>query len=248
MNLNSQSPIPLYMQLAQRLRLGIKSGTYTVDEKIPSENILADQYSIGRPTVRQATDLLVREGLLQRRRGSGTFVLPAPEKIDLFSLTGTTAALKQSSLPSETQLLRKPTLLSANEAPEQSKLPQVLAQRPLYTLQRLTRIDGKAALLEHMYLVADIFQGLESINLENQSLSSLVRDEFHLQATAADQSFDICYPDQTISQALELDNRQAALHVSRLLHFGDLEGAIYCDIYCRTDRFQFSQNITVTEA
>jgi GntR family transcriptional regulator len=247
MNLNNQSPIPLYIQLAQRLRSGIESGVYAVDEKIPSENILADQFSIGRPTVRQATDLLVREGLLQRRRGSGTYVLPPPQKIDLFSLTGTTAALQKSKVASETQLLCKPVLLSGEEVSTQSQLPAVLAQRELYTLQRLTSINGKAALLEHMYLVADVFQGIERLDLENQSLSRVVSDEFHLHATAADQSFDICYPELKVAQSLELDSAQPALHVSRLLHFGDLEGAIYCDIYCRTDRFQFSQNITVTE-
>ena len=100
--------------------------------------------------------------------------------------------------------------------------PAVLAQRELYTLQRLTSIDGKAALVEHMYLVADVFQGIENLDLENQSLSRVVSDEFHLHATAADQSFDICYPELKVAQALELDSAQPALHVSRLLHFGDL--------------------------
>jgi GntR family transcriptional regulator len=76
MSLNTQSPVPLYRQLAQRLRANIERGELAVSQKIPSENELASEYGIGRPTVRQATDLLVREGILQRRRGAGTFVLP----------------------------------------------------------------------------------------------------------------------------------------------------------------------------
>ena len=48
----------------------IRSGEYSAGSKIPSENTLATQYSIGRPTARQAIDMLVRKGLLSRRRGS----------------------------------------------------------------------------------------------------------------------------------------------------------------------------------
>ncbi|MCP4207766.1 MAG: GntR family transcriptional regulator, partial [Shimia sp.] len=92
MSLNTHSPIPLYQQLADRIRYEIETGGYRVNDKIPSEHVLAKQYAIGRPTVRQATDLLVRKGILQRKRGSGTFVLPPTQRIDLFSLTGTSAA------------------------------------------------------------------------------------------------------------------------------------------------------------
>ena len=105
MALNPQSPLPLYQQLAERIRAGIAAGTYQADEKIPSEHELARQYSIGRPTVRQATDLLVREGVLQRKRGSGTFVLPPSQPIDLFSLAGTSAAFGQSDLDADITLI-----------------------------------------------------------------------------------------------------------------------------------------------
>ena len=242
MQLNEQSPIPLYMQLAKRLRADIECGKHGVDEKIPSEHILAEQHGIGRPTVRQATDLLVREGLLQRRRGSGTYVLPPPKRIDLFSLAGTSAALQQSQLPSQTTLLRKASLLQAHE-----QAPEVLAQVPVYALHRLTRIESKAVLLEHIYLRADLFQGIEHISLEDKSLSRIVRDEFHLQATAADQSFNIVTPTGDVAGQLELAKQQPVLHVSRMLHFGDNQNAIYCDIYCRTDRFQFSQSIIIPD-
>ena len=82
MTLNASSPIPLYRQLALRIREHIDRGEIGVSEKIPSEHRLAREYGIGRPTVRQATDLLVREGVLQRRRGSGTFVLPPYTELD----------------------------------------------------------------------------------------------------------------------------------------------------------------------
>ncbi|MBW2575327.1 MAG: GntR family transcriptional regulator, partial [Deltaproteobacteria bacterium] len=69
--LNSKSPIPLYRQLADILLIKIRSGEYTSGSRIPSENSLSASYGIGRPTARQATDLLVRKRILVRKRGSG---------------------------------------------------------------------------------------------------------------------------------------------------------------------------------
>ncbi|MBW2180744.1 MAG: GntR family transcriptional regulator, partial [Deltaproteobacteria bacterium] len=64
--LNSKSPIPLYRQLADILLAKIRSGEYTSGSRIPSENSLSTSYGIGRPTARQATDLLVSKRILVR--------------------------------------------------------------------------------------------------------------------------------------------------------------------------------------
>ena len=79
MSLNTHSPVPLYRQLAEQIGADIDAGVYAVSARIPSETDFADRLSIGRPTVRQATDLLVRQGRLERRRGSGTYVFTADE-------------------------------------------------------------------------------------------------------------------------------------------------------------------------
>ncbi len=66
--LNHTSPIPLYHQLADILQERIRSGQYSPGQMIPSETGLAKEYGIGRPTVRQAMDTLVKKGLIQRKR------------------------------------------------------------------------------------------------------------------------------------------------------------------------------------
>ena len=65
--------IPLYHQIADRLRTGIASGAYPPDSRLPTEHELAAQLGVSRPTVRQALDLLAREGMVVRVKGSGTF-------------------------------------------------------------------------------------------------------------------------------------------------------------------------------
>ena len=105
--LNPQSPIPLYRQLSDLLREGIRSGEYPAGTRVPSEHRLAEQYEIGRPTVRQAIDVLVREQLLSRKRGSGTFVRKESGEVDLFSLAGTIASFHKKGLDVTTRILNK---------------------------------------------------------------------------------------------------------------------------------------------
>lgn len=65
---------PIYHQIAGRIRAEIVSGAYPLDSRLPTEHELAGQMGVSRPTVRQALDLLAREGLVVRVKGSGTFV------------------------------------------------------------------------------------------------------------------------------------------------------------------------------
>ena len=67
-------------QLEDNLRHDILSGKFPGGRRIPSESVLASRYSICRATVRKALDHLVKDGLVYRVKGSGTFAAPAPER------------------------------------------------------------------------------------------------------------------------------------------------------------------------
>jgi DNA-binding LacI/PurR family transcriptional regulator len=69
--------LPIYAGLAARLRESISGGRYQPGELIGSEHELARQESISRMTVRRASELLVNEGLIERRPGKGLYVASA---------------------------------------------------------------------------------------------------------------------------------------------------------------------------
>lgn len=68
---------PRYLQLAGELRGEILSGKFAVRDQFPTENELCQRYGVSRFTVREALRRLQNEGLIARRRGSGTVVQPA---------------------------------------------------------------------------------------------------------------------------------------------------------------------------
>ena len=66
--------VAVYLKLKDDISTKIHSGVYKKDMRLPSENALCKEWGISRMTVRRALDELVREGLVYRTRGSGTFV------------------------------------------------------------------------------------------------------------------------------------------------------------------------------
>jgi DNA-binding transcriptional MocR family regulator len=68
---------PLYRQLALALRAGIERGALEPGRRLPSERALAALLSVSRGTAVAAYDQLVADGAVERREGSGTFVIGA---------------------------------------------------------------------------------------------------------------------------------------------------------------------------
>ena len=64
----------LAIRLQNLLRKGVDDGIFAPGEALPAERVIAERTAVSRVTVRRAIDALVEEGLLYRRRGSGTFV------------------------------------------------------------------------------------------------------------------------------------------------------------------------------
>lgn len=68
---------PRYLELADDLRTQILRGDFPEADQFPTENVLCARYGVSRFTVREALRTLQGEGLIQRRRGSGTVIRPA---------------------------------------------------------------------------------------------------------------------------------------------------------------------------
>lgn len=236
--INPASPLPLYQQLAELLTEGIETGVFAPGVRLPSEPELSRAHHIGRPTVRQATELLVQRGLIERRRGSGTYVRAAPRRVDLFSLAGTLVSFHRGGLDLETKLLGRVTrTLVASDA------ENPFSEREAFTFTRLGSIEGRPVLLERLYLEPDIFPGFTKLPLAGASLSRLVEERYHLKPSHAEQSFQVAMPSDEIAAAIKVPRTSALLLVRRTLFFPRAPRAVFAELYCRTDELVLSQII-----
>ncbi len=78
--LDPRSPIPLYDQIATRIRVAIAAGELHPAEALPSVRQLAKRLRINPATVVQAYRELEREGFVEMRQGAGTFIREVDER------------------------------------------------------------------------------------------------------------------------------------------------------------------------
>ena len=236
--LNPKSPIPLYHQLADIILAGIRSGKYPPGSRIPSENILAATYEVGRPTVRQATETLIKKHLLIRKRGSGTFVQAEPKEVDLFSLAGTITSFHKKGISVATRILKKTRLVTVKEDSENP-----FSKREAYFMSRISLVEKKPVLIEDLYLDPILFPGIERIDLTDRSLSQVVDEQYYMRPMGGKQNFRIGYLMGQKALKLDISQDTPILIVKRFLDFSQRKNAIYSELYCRTDQFLFSQTI-----
>src|ERR1700761_2940771 len=86
--IDSHSALPLYAQVETLLAGDIAKGTYAPGSRLPNETELVERYAVSRTTIRQTIQNLIRRGLVEIRRGKGTFVLEPKITQELTELSG----------------------------------------------------------------------------------------------------------------------------------------------------------------
>lgn len=216
----------------------IRAGTYAAGHKLPSEHVLAASFGVGRPTVRQATDALIARGLVERKRGSGTYVRNVPVQVDLFSLAGTLVSFEKSGVALKSRLLGRPHVYAVDG----SEAHPFAGQRAV-RVDRLSLVDGAPVLLEEIDFAQQHFPDLARQPLQGRSLSEVVEQRYQMRPVCADQSFRVVALDPRRARLLALRKAAPILRVDRTLHFARAQSAVFARMYCRTDRWVFSQRV-----
>ena len=72
--IKKKTVIPIYRQVIKHIQADIKKGVLVAGHKLPPEPELAELYGVSRVTIRKTLTQLANEGLVERRKGKGTFV------------------------------------------------------------------------------------------------------------------------------------------------------------------------------
>ena len=103
--------VPKYIVLKEKINEDILSDIYPLDSKLPTEVELAEKYNVSRSTVRQALELLVNDGIISKRWGSGNTVISksdsSKKKTVMILLPETKSSQHQSALDDLTSTLLK---------------------------------------------------------------------------------------------------------------------------------------------
>src|SRR5690625_453211 len=136
----------IYLQLKQK----IMEGVYEETELLPSENVMAKEYSVSRETIRKALDYLSQDGLIQKKQGKGSIVLNP--RLFNFPISGLTSFKELS----DSQRMQAETFLISNERikVDDSLQKQVMwpLDKEVIAIERIREIDGQKVIFDTDYL------------------------------------------------------------------------------------------------
>jgi GntR family transcriptional regulator len=149
-----RGPLPRYAQLADVLRGRIERGIWGPGTRLPSLEQLIEEFSLARVTVRQAIDMLHREGLVLPQQGRGTFVTARPARPRAIKM--------QTSLRELAQVYRhdkpKLTLLEESEAMPVIGMDEGLPAPRYHFARRVHSRDNIAYCVISIYLDDRVFR------------------------------------------------------------------------------------------
>lgn len=231
------SPVPLYVQIKDYLRLNIQNGVFAVNERIPSERQLAEHFSVNRLTVSKALSELTQEGLVYSRVGKGTYV-SAP-KIDqgLQSLTSFTEDMSSRGKKASSRVLYA-QVDRANK--EIARALSVLPGTEVVVLHRVRMADGLPVGLERSHIIYALCPGiLEKCDFRQASLYQVLRQEYNLRLTYAHQTIEAVIAGEAEQDVLEAEPGTPVLSVTRVTFTENDQPIEYVRSSYRGDRYKF---------
>lgn len=158
----------LYDQIKDDLLSKIKDGTYPEGQTIPSELELAEIYGVSRPTIRQALQILVSDGYLEKRRRRGTVVTkPKVSQSFTMSISSFEDAMRLAGrLPKTKVLVFKRERANA----EVEKRLELTRGQDIFKLVRLRYADDLPNVFVESYIPCALYPGLDSFDFNESSL------------------------------------------------------------------------------
>jgi GntR family transcriptional regulator len=206
---HSERDGPLYAQIAQRLRA--EAVSLGPGSRIPSEPQLAQEFGVSRFTVAKAVEILVNEGLITRRQGSGSFVAEAPLRRAPGYLLSFTEAVEAAGHRTSHKVL------AFGPAEWQPGLPYPEGS-DVILLDRLRFVDGAAVARHRSILSAKLVNdtGL-TIKVASQPTFSLYRffEEHRLSVESATEWLAACAADDFHRSLLKLSDDAVVVAVAR---------------------------------
>lgn len=232
-----------YEKIAFDIKEDILSEKYKPNEQLPFEKELCEKYNVSKMTVKKALDLLVNDGLIIKRRGSGTFVKDITEKEiqriiekKRFSgLTTTSIGHKVTSKVLEFKII--------NATKEIADILKIEEDEFIYFVHRVRYVDDKAVVIEKTYIPLNLIPGMKLADVK-KSIYGYIKDKLGLNIQSAHSTVRAMKSDELDRKYLNLEKDEPILEVERVAYLDNGKVFEYSFSRHRYDKFEF-KSITV---
>ncbi|MDA7795107.1 GntR family transcriptional regulator [Porticoccaceae bacterium] len=219
--------LPQFALIKQFLEQQISSGELSSGAKIPTEQSLADSFSVSRMTARRAVQELADMGMLTRTPGSGTFVAEPIKTVPMIAITNLVDAAKQSNTHSHRIISADAVQLAATKARLMGLMADTLVfQLNLLHLNNNRPIQWQQICVNRSLAPALLKQKMDKIDPNDylQWVCTPTKSDYQVSSVlpSASQRRDLDLSHQDNTSCLSVERRdwvdESVLSISTMLH------------------------------
>lgn len=228
-----------YQEIANDLRSQIQSGVYKSGEQLALEREMCEHYGVSRITIKKAVDQLVKEGLVVKRRGSGTFVKSlANEDVHDISMANQFSGFSKSFAGKKvtTEVVRFDII---HPAPEIAEKLNITTDDFVYDIVRLRKVDDHPVVIDYTQMPIELIPGIKRDVLE-KSIYQYIEKNLHFKIQSAHRFIRALMPTEQEEKLLHIEHgKMPILEVEQIAFLDDGRAFEYSKAHHRGDKQTF---------
>jgi GntR family transcriptional regulator len=236
MEIDPGNLLPLYAQIERILAASIEAGELLPGDRLPPEDSLIARFAVSRTTIRMTVQNLARRGLVEIRRGKGTFVAQPKITQELTQLTGFVEDMQALGLKPTARLVEQVVVPAPKAAAERLGMAE---GAPVVRIQRVRLADGKPVSFDETYLPLEIGEKIMANDLAVEPIFSLLEEKYHLPLVEADYTLEAVTADDVVARALRVSPGSSIFLIERTSYCAGPRPIDYERLHYRGDQIRF---------
>ncbi|MFV0556731.1 MAG: GntR family transcriptional regulator [Lactovum sp.] len=225
---------PIYISIHDAIKSDIESKIYPVGSRLPSERELSQKFSVTRTTLRQAVSALCDEGILERRVGSGTYVVGERVRERMRGTTSFTEIIESQGKTPSSKIISYTKVMANKIECEKLNLKE---DSEIIKMERIRFADDLPICFEVTCIPAKIISGFKKEEISFHFFASLEKNGYEIGRSEQVISSKSASPE--LIDYLELKPGAAILSVTQVSYFSDDCAFEYVLSSYAGDRFEF---------
>ena len=241
MKVNPGIALPLYAQVESILAASIADGTFPPGSRLPNEEELVKRYGVSRTTIRQTIQNLVRRGLIEIRRGKGTFVLQPKITAELTELSGFVEDMQSLGRQATARLIDKRIVPAGDSVARQLA---IASGTKVVRIQRVRLADDVPLSFDETYLPQEIGEKIIENDLETEPIFTLLEQKYNMPLVEAEYRLEAVSADATVARALGIVAGSPIFLIERTSYIAGHQPIDYEKLFYRGDHIRFVTRLT----
>jgi GntR family transcriptional regulator len=233
------SPIrhaPLYQWLSETLREDIAQGIYRPGDALLTEHELMRRYDLSSTTVRRAVHDLVREGLIYRKAGKGTFVMRTRVEEHLARLTSFSEEMHSRKIAPSFRLVNAKRCVPPVEV---AHILNLAADQETVYIERVLLGNGEPIALTKGYWRLEIGEQLAQFDLNQCGLYEVMEKTLGIPLVQAQESIGAGIADADVAKKLDVQRKSPLLVQRRVSFTANMRPLEHTTTFYRADRYEY---------